>query len=67
VRAAGRGRYRPHPWSPTPRVRAAIERHRDLAADYFAWRIAAGDLTGIDGPEGNEQGLEDERRAFSPS
>jgi hypothetical protein len=52
---------------PDAAVRAAIERHRDLAADYFTRRIAAGDLTGIDAPEGHEQGLEDPRRAFSPS
>jgi hypothetical protein len=44
---------------PDAAVRAAIERHRDLAADYFTRRIAAGDLTGIDGPEGNEQGAAD--------
>jgi hypothetical protein len=52
---------------PDAAVRAALERHRDLAADYFARRIAAGDLTGIDGPEGSEPGLEDPRQALSPS
>lgn len=33
-----------------------------VQADYFARRIAEHDLTGIDGPAGNEQGLEDARR-----
>jgi Ser/Thr protein kinase RdoA (MazF antagonist) len=35
-----------------------------VQADYFAWRITAGDLTGIAGPEENEKGLEDARRAL---
>jgi Ser/Thr protein kinase RdoA (MazF antagonist) len=35
-----------------------------VQADYFAWRIAANDLTGITGPEENEKGLEDARRAL---
>ena len=30
-----------------------------VQADYFARRIAANDLTGIDGPAGNERGLAD--------
>ncbi|HTR92359.1 MAG TPA: hypothetical protein VMI73_11520 [Trebonia sp.] len=34
-----------------------------VQADYFAWRIAENDLTGIAGPEENEKGLEDARRA----
>jgi hypothetical protein len=38
-----------------------------VQADYFAWRITAGDLTGITGPEENEKGLEDTRRAPSPA
>jgi Ser/Thr protein kinase RdoA (MazF antagonist) len=32
-----------------------------VQADYFARRIASDDLTGIDGPAGNEKGLEDAR------
>jgi Ser/Thr protein kinase RdoA (MazF antagonist) len=35
-----------------------------VQADYFAWRITANDLTGITGPEENEKGLEDARRAL---
>jgi hypothetical protein len=35
-----------------------------VQADYFAWRITAGDLAGITGPEENEKGLEDARRAL---
>jgi homoserine kinase type II len=35
-----------------------------VQADYFAWRIAENDLTGISGPEENEKGLEDARRAL---
>ena len=37
-----------------------------VQADYFAWRITAGDLTGITGPEENEKGLEDARRVLLP-
>jgi len=37
-----------------------------VQADYFARRIAANDLTGIAGPEENEKGLEDARRALLP-
>jgi Ser/Thr protein kinase RdoA (MazF antagonist) len=33
-----------------------------VQADYFAWRIANHDLTGIAGPADNEKGLEDARR-----
>lgn len=33
-----------------------------VQAVYFADRIARADLTGIDGPEGNERGLEHARR-----
>jgi homoserine kinase type II len=36
-----------------------------VQADYFARRIAEGDLTGIDGPPDNEKGLEDARRGLS--
>jgi hypothetical protein len=35
-----------------------------VQADYFARRIADNDLTGISGPEENEKGLEDARRAL---
>ena len=33
-------------------------------ADYFARRITTGDLTGIDDPDENEEGLEDARRGL---
>jgi homoserine kinase type II len=36
-----------------------------VQANYFAWRIARGDLTGISGPEENEKGLEDARVALA--
>jgi len=32
-----------------------------VQANYFAWRIATNNLTGISGPEDNEAGLEDAR------
>jgi homoserine kinase type II len=35
-----------------------------VQADYFAYRITENDLTGIAGPEENEKGLEDARRAL---
>jgi Ser/Thr protein kinase RdoA (MazF antagonist) len=35
-----------------------------VQADYFARRLRANDLTGIEGPPGNEQGLEDARLAL---
>jgi hypothetical protein len=34
-------------------------------ANYFAWRIAENDLTGISGPHENEKGLEDARRSLT--
>ncbi|GAA4605328.1 hypothetical protein GCM10023107_71610 [Actinoplanes octamycinicus] len=37
-----------------------------VQADYFARRIVAGDLTGIDDAAGNEQGLADAEAALSP-
>jgi Ser/Thr protein kinase RdoA (MazF antagonist) len=44
---------------------AAMLRFRwAVQADYFAWRIAGGDLTGVSGPQENEKGLEDARRAL---
>ena len=33
-----------------------------VQANYFAWRIAGNNLTGISGPQDNEKGLEDARR-----
>jgi hypothetical protein len=36
-----------------------------VQANYFAWRIAQNDLTGISGPLDNEKGLEDARRALA--
>jgi homoserine kinase type II len=33
-------------------------------ADYFARRVTANDLTGVAGPQENEKGLEDARRAL---
>ena len=36
-----------------------------VQANYFAWRIARNDLTGISGPEENEKGLEDARVALA--
>jgi homoserine kinase type II len=41
---------------PLARLRWAVQ------ADYFAKRIATDDLTGIDDPSDNEEGLEDARR-----
>jgi hypothetical protein len=35
-----------------------------VQADYFAWRIAENNLTGISGPHDNEEGLEDARVAL---
>jgi homoserine kinase type II len=47
---------------------AAMLRFRwAVQANYFAWRIAENDLTGISGPEGNEKGLEDARRSLTTS
>jgi homoserine kinase type II len=31
-----------------------------VQANYFAWRIAENNLTGISGPQGNEEGLDDQ-------
>ncbi|MGN6792884.1 MAG: phosphotransferase enzyme family protein [Streptosporangiaceae bacterium] len=36
-----------------------------VQANYFAWRIAENDLTGVSGPLDNENGLEDARRALA--
>jgi Ser/Thr protein kinase RdoA (MazF antagonist) len=36
-----------------------------VQANYFAWRIAENNLTGMAGPEGNEKGLEDARRSLT--
>jgi len=35
-----------------------------VQANYFAWRIASNNLTGMSGPHENERGLEDARRAL---
>ena len=47
-----------HGLRPMLRFRWAVQ------ANYFAFRITENDLTGIDGPAGNEKGLEDARRAL---
>jgi homoserine kinase type II len=44
-----------HGLAPMLRFRWAVH------ANYFAWRISEGDLTGISGPHENEKGLEDAR------
>jgi Ser/Thr protein kinase RdoA (MazF antagonist) len=36
-----------------------------VQASYFAWRIATNNLTGISGPQDNENGLEDARRSLT--
>jgi Ser/Thr protein kinase RdoA (MazF antagonist) len=47
---------------------AAMLRFRwAVQANYFAWRIAENDLTGISGPQDNEKGLEDARRFLTGS
>jgi homoserine kinase type II len=48
-----------HGLAPMLRFRWAVQ------ANYFAWRIAENDLTGISGPPENEKGLEDARRALT--
>jgi homoserine kinase type II len=45
--------------APMLRFRWAVQ------ANYFAWRIAENDLTGISGPHENEKGLEDARRSLT--
>jgi homoserine kinase type II len=47
-----------HGLEPMLRFRWAVQ------ANYFAWRIAGNNLTGISGPDENEKGLEDARRAL---
>jgi Ser/Thr protein kinase RdoA (MazF antagonist) len=47
-----------HGLTPMLRFRWAVQ------ADYFAWRIAGNNLTGISGPQDNEKGLEDARRSL---
>jgi Ser/Thr protein kinase RdoA (MazF antagonist) len=45
---------------------AAMLRFRwAVQANYFAWRIAGNNLTGINGPQDNEKGLEDARRSLT--
>jgi homoserine kinase type II len=48
-----------HGLAPMLRFRWAVQ------ANYFAWRIATNNLTGISGPGDNEKGLEDARRALT--
>lgn len=48
-----------HGLAPMLRFRWAVQ------ANYFAWRIAENNLTGITGPEENEKGLADARRALT--
>ena len=48
-----------HGLEPMLRFRWAVQ------ANYFAWRIAGNNLTGISGPDENEKGLEDARRALA--
>jgi homoserine kinase type II len=48
-----------HGLAPMLRFRWAVQ------ANYFAWRIAGNNLTGISGPQENERGLEDARRALT--
>jgi transcriptional regulator with XRE-family HTH domain len=45
--------------APMLRFRWAVQ------ANYFAWRIAGNNLTGISGPQDNEKGLEDARRSLT--
>lgn len=45
--------------APMLRFRWAVQ------ANYFAWRIAGNDLTGISDPADNEKGLEDARQALT--
>jgi len=45
-----------HGLAPMLRFRWAVQ------ANYFAWRIAGNNLTGINGPQDNEKGLADARR-----
>ena len=48
-----------HGLAPMLRFRWAVQ------ANYFAWRIAENNLTGITGPEENEKGLEDARQSLT--
>jgi homoserine kinase type II len=45
--------------APMLRFRWAVQ------ANYFAWRIAENDLTGISGPQDNEKGLAAARRSLT--
>ncbi len=49
-----------HGLAPLLRFRWAVQ------ASYFAWRISVNDLTGLSGPQDNENGLQDARRALMP-
>jgi Ser/Thr protein kinase RdoA (MazF antagonist) len=48
-----------HSLAPMLRFRWAVQ------ANYFAWRIARNNMTGISGPQDNEKGLEDARRSLN--
>lgn len=48
-----------HGLAPMLRFRWAVQ------ANYFAWRIAGNNLTGINGPQDNEKGLADARRSLT--
>ena len=66
------GTDRARTWTRAPSIRprcsdglAPMLRFRwAVQANYFAWRIAENNLTGISGPQDNEKGLEDARRAL---
>jgi homoserine kinase type II len=45
-------------------LESALRMRWAVQADYFAWRIATDDQTGISSPAENEKGLEDARRAL---
>lgn len=48
-----------------PRVEVLLRLRQAVQAAYFARRLARGDLTGIDGPEGNLEGLHHARDFFA--
>ena len=48
-----------------PGVEVLLELRQAVQADYFARRLAADDLTGLDGPEGNLEGLHHARDSFA--
>lgn len=48
-----------------PRVEVLLRLRQAVQAGYFAGRLARGDLTGLDGPEGNLEGLHRARDFFA--